>query len=261
MKFCYWSVADGDHGKMFKTVISSARRCGVNEDFHIYTDINIPGAILHETGRFSKDHYLFKLEFLNRLKELDYDYFVWLDADTFFVRHPGDFRELLRGNKWFVQMESDCTSKFVQRGDWWGCPMKWYILLMRYYGITHPRVYNCNAGFWMVRKESIDEFYKTSIDFFKFCREELHLINFTEEPALALVGHFVDNVELNTFTKTSHIWASDWSGVYKNRLPDGDDWYFRDYMTGEKHKVNPAIVHCMRSKKALINGYNIKWKH
>ena len=255
--FCYWSVADGDHAKMIATTIASARRVGVKEDFHVWSDTDIPGAISHPSGAINKDHYLFKFKFLlNEVSKLDFEYFVWLDADNFFVRHPGKgtYDHFLRGNKWFVQLESDCTSKFVTRGDWWGCPARWYPLLMRYHGVKSKRIYNCNAGFWIVRKEAISEFYERTLNFFEFCREELHLVNFTEEPPLAFVGHLVDDPEQNNFSSTYHIWASDWTGQFGDNLPNGREWWFEDYMSGEKKRVNPAIVHCMRSKDALIRG-------
>lgn len=255
--FCYWSVADGLHASMMATAIASARRCGVEEDFHVWTNRDIPGAICHPCGNFERSLYLFKLHFLcKEVAKLDYDYFVFLDADTFFVRHPGQgaYDSLLRGNAWFVQLESQCDSKFVKRDDWWGCPIRWYPLLLRYHGVRAAKIYNCNAGFWIVRKEAIEEFYRKCMDFHTFAREELHLVNFTEEPPLAFVGHLVDDPEMNNFQATNHIWASDWTGHFGHRLPTGESWDFVDYMSGQRTRVNPAIVHAMRSKDVLVRG-------
>lgn len=256
-RFCYWSVADGEYASMLATNVASARRNGVREDFHVWTNREIPGAVAHGCETFDHALYLFKFKFLlEEVSRLDYDYFVFLDADNFFVRHPGEgtFERLLRRNPWFVQLESQCNSKFVYRGDWWGCPIKWYPLLLRYHGVKSERIYNCNAGFWIVRKEAIEELYRRAMDFFAFAREELHLVNFTEEPALAYVGHFVDDPELNNFQATHQVWASDWTGQFCGRLPTGAPWDFEDYMSGQRTRVNPAIVHAMRSKDALIRG-------
>ncbi len=257
LRFCYWSVADGDHARMMATAIASARKQGVQEDFHVWTNSEIPGAICHPCGDFDHSFYLFKFRFLlEQVSRLDYDFFVFLDADNFFVRHPGHktFHKLLRDNSWFVQLESECTSKFVVRGDWWGCPIRWYPVLLRYQGVKAAKIYNCNAGFWIVRKEAIHEFYSKAMAFFTYAREELHLVNFTEEPPLAYVGHFVDDPELNNFQATQNVWASDWTGHFNDRLPDGSYWDFEDYMSGQKTRVNPAIVHAMRSKNALIRS-------
>jgi len=52
----------------------------------------------------------------------------------------------------------------------------------------------------------------------------------------------------------TELWASDWLGVYKDRIPDGNEWVFTDYMTMEEIPVNPAIVHAMRSKDTMIES-------
>lgn len=257
-KFCYWTVADGRHGKMMETCIESARRAGVKEDFHVWSDRDIAGAITHPCGTFNKEHYLFKFRFMyNEVKKLDYDYFIFLDADNFFVRHPGEgtFDLLLRNNKMFCQMENDCTSKLVKRKDWWGIPIKFYPQTFKYKGVKSNRIWNTNAGFWIVRKEAIDEVYVMAMDFWFYAHHELG-IKLTEEAPLAYVGHMLQSdLDQCTLYNTSKIWASDWTGNYAKKLPDGKDWMFEDYMTGEKIKVNPAIVHSMKGKEALIAGF------
>ncbi len=146
----------------------------------------------------------------------------------------------------------------MKRDNWWGVPIKWYKLLMHYKGVPQNQtIYNTNAGFWIVRKESIDEFYDMAMDFYEFCRNELHLLGITEEVALAFVGHFVTDPELNTYKKTNNFWACDWTGQYTTTLPMGEAWRFEDYMSGEHNKNSPAIVHCMRAKGALIKGFTI----
>lgn len=77
----------------------------------------------------------------------------------------------------------------------------------------------------------------------------------TEEAPLAYVGHMlVGNPDLHTLEYSSDLWASDWTGVFSDRLPDGSAWDFVDYMDGSPMRVNPAIVHCMRSKNALVRA-------
>lgn len=261
-KFCYWSVADNDHSKMMGALIHSARQVGVKEDFHVWSDVLIPGAINHDCGIFSKKNYIFKFKFLlDEVSKLDYEYFVFLDADNFFVRHPGEniYDKLLRDNKWFAQLENECNSKLVKRGDWWGCPIKWYSVLLKYFGVTSKKLYNTNAGFWIVRKDAILEFYQKTMEIFEFVKNELEILTVTEELPLAIVAHFVDDVDKNNFDSTSHVWASDWTGQFTDKLPTGKSWVFTDYMTGEQQKgINPAIVHVMRAKDALIKYYNEK---
>lgn len=263
-KFCFWSVATGEHAKMMATTIASARACGVEEEFHVWSDVEIPGAVNHKAGRFNKDGYLFKFRFLRNqvLEELKgFDYVVWLDADNYFVRHPGDFADLLRDNRWFVQLESEMTGGLAKRGDWWSCPTPFFPLLVRYFLLRDEtpdrkwngtKIWNTNAGFWIVRVDAIVEFYQKAMAFYEYARNGLKLTSFTEEAPLAYIGHMVDDPELNTLGSTSDVWACDWTGHYKNRLPDGKQWPFEDFMSGEKKNVNPAIVHAMRSKDVMV---------
>ena len=127
-KFCFWTVADGDHAKMAQIMVRSARQVGVVEDFHIWTDLpSIEGAITHDCGNFNKQSYMFKFAFLkDKVSQLDYDYFIFIDADNYFVSHPGDLTHLMVGNKIFCQMENEITSPNVKRQDWWGCPIDKY---------------------------------------------------------------------------------------------------------------------------------------
>jgi len=90
-RYCYWSLATGDYAKMFAATIRSARQCGVFKDFHVWSDQVVPGAICHEAGPVQRWGCLFKLTYLrDAVSKLDYEYFVWLDTDTWFVRNPGD---------------------------------------------------------------------------------------------------------------------------------------------------------------------------
>jgi len=101
-------------------------------------------------------------------------------------------------------------------------------LPLRYLGVKSEKIYNCNAGFRIVRKEAVQAFYDKAMTFFNFARDEMHLINFSEEPALAYVGHFVDNQEINNFKATHRVWATDWTGQFGDSLPTDAYWDFED---------------------------------
>lgn len=259
-KFCYWSVADGLHAKMMQTCIQSARKVDVVEDFHIYSDQPIEGAIVHPCGEFSKNNYLFKFKFLlNEVKKLDYDYFVWLDADNYFVKHPGEgvYDKLLENNKIFVQLENECPGISCKRNDWWGIPIHFWEQTLRYKGVTSNKTWNTNAGLWVVKKEYIEEFYQLAMDFWSYCHQTLK-VELTEEAPLAYCGHFMQtDLDKSTLRNTHSLWACDWNGIYRNKLPDGKSWLFEDYMSGQRTLVNPSIVHAMRSKQALIKGSDL----
>ena len=250
--FCYWTVADGEHALMAQTMVNSAKKCGVKEDFHIWTDIeNIKGAITHKSGNFDKTLYMFKFNFLkNFVSKLDYDYYVFLDADNYFVHNPGDITFLMNEQKIFAQMENEITSPKTKRPDWWGCPVSDYRDLFMGAGLEPETIYNTNAGFWIVDKNYTDEFYNIAVNFFLYAKNKGYK-DLTEEVSLAFLGHCMQHPESRTLDKTSWLWASDWTGYWSNSLPSYVYWDFEDYMSGEKHQVKSCIVHCMRSKHLL----------
>jgi hypothetical protein len=99
-------------------------------------DHPIKGAIYHEAGRFEIAKHLFKFTYLrDAVKRLNYDYFVWLDSDNYFVRHPGDVLRVLAGAPVHATLESDLCRSGNQRSDWWGCPNAEFVNLMRAKGV------------------------------------------------------------------------------------------------------------------------------
>jgi hypothetical protein len=224
---------------------------GVFKDFHVWTDRPIDGAICHPAGGFDKTLYLFKLRFLTeQVRQLDYDYYVWLDADCYFVRHPGDLLRLMQGSPVHSSLESDACRPDNVRPDWWGCSLKDYVTLMRFMGVRSRAIYNVNAGFWIVHHDVINQFGELAFEFWDLATRAG--FEFTEEPPLAYATHMLcGNPYLHTLRQTADVWASDWTGWFAERLPDGKPWEFVDYFNLQTFTVNPAIVHAMRSKGAL----------
>ncbi len=252
-RFCYWSVVDGPYVDMMQAVVLSARRVGVFHDFHIWSDRPINDARSHPVRQVQKAHYLFKLHFLReRVSRLPYDYFVWLDADTWFTRHPGDVLSVLQGAPVHSSLEADACDPANVRPDWWGCPLPDYAKLMRFKGVHQRSIYNVNAGFWIVHRDVIPTFFDLAFDFWQVA-QKLGYADVTEEPPLAYATQMLcGNPHLHTLRHTSDLWASDWLGCYADSVPDGRPWMFEDYFNGQRWLVNPAIVHAMRSKKALL---------
>ncbi len=251
-RYCYWSVVDGDYALMAQAVVTSARSVGVFHDFHIWTDRPIEGAICHEAGKFEKWGCLFKLVFLrDHVQKLDYDYFVWLDMDAYFVRNPGNILRVLRGSPLHVGLESDLCNPANRRPDWWDCPNMQFAQIMRARGVRGNAIFNVNGGFFVVRREAIDAVFDLTFEFWDSCRKEG--FTFNDEPLLAYAMQMLcGNPYIHTVRGTADLWASDWTGCYRDKLPDGQSWWFVDYFTEERVPVNPAIVHAMRSKPALI---------
>ena len=253
--YCYWSVVDGGYVDMMRTVIRSARQVGVFKDFHIWCDRPIDDAISHELKDFDKSTLLFKINFLrDAAKALNYDYFVWLDADSYFVRNPGDVLRVLHSSPVHATLECDACDPNNRRMAWWECALSRYARLMRAKGVTSKSIFNVNAGFWIVHHDVIDRFCDLALDFYDLWKRDGH-DPFPEEPAMAYaVQMLCGNPYAHTLPYSSDLWASDWTGCWERHLPDGRPWMFENYFNGDRCMVNPAIVHTMRGKDLLLES-------
>jgi hypothetical protein len=230
----------------------------VAEDFHVWSSEPIDGATCHPCGALNKPLFIFKFALLReQVKRLNYDAFVWLDADNYFVRHPGDVLRALNGASVHATLESDVTRPGSRHADWWGIPLASFVELMRSKGVRAPAVFNTNAGFWIVRREAIDRFCNLAMDFWLAC--EANLWRVTEEAPLAYAAQMLcSEPEPHTQRATASLWASDWTGQFAGRLPTGEPWAYEDFFTGERSPVNPAIVHAMRSKAAMAGQLELQ---
>lgn len=250
--YCYWSVVDGDYSWMMAAVIKSARQVGVFRDFHVWSDRPVAGSIHHPCGQFDKWGCLFKLFFLrDAVQKLDYEYFIWLDTDSWFTRNPGDPLRMMQGSPLHIALEGDLTTPENRRRDWWDCPNDRFVGLMRQRGVRSRHVFNVNGGLFIVHRDAIDTVYRLAFDFWQFSKTQG--FTFNDEPLMAYAMHMLCGDPYRHTLRTSmDFWCSDWTGVFLDELPDSRPWTFTDYFTEERLTVNPAIVHAMRSKRALI---------
>jgi len=237
---------------MAETMVASARRAGVTTEFHLWSDQKIAGAIVHPVRGFKKDHYLFKLQFLReRVARLPHDYFVWLDADSYFVRDPGNILRVLNGAPMHASLESDMCGSNNIRTDWRGCPLPIYAHLMRAAGVRGKSIFNLNGGFLIVHRDVIEKLCDLAFSFWEIGRRHGYL--FTEEAPLAYATHMLcGNPGAHRLRRWTDVWVTEWRGVFGKRLPDGRPWIFKDYFTFDQLEVNPAIVHAVASKDLMI---------
>lgn len=251
-RFCYWTIGTGRYTDLVRTLLASARAVGVGEDFHVWTDREVPGAITHPAGRFDNWGWLFKLVFLrDEVARLDYDYFVYLDADTWFVRHPGDPGRLLRDAPLHASLEAD-LARAHPGAVWWEYPAETFVGLMREAGVRHASVYGLNAGMFIVRKAAIPTVYALANSFWRHSRRRG--VFWVDEPLLAYAMQVLcDDPESHTLTATQDFWATDSNGVFRDRLPEGEPFRFQGFHRQHDCLLNPAIVHVPRAKQALFD--------
>lgn len=98
INYCYWSIGTKEHRYLLVDTIHSAREAGVYEPFHVFTDelIDLPQVDCYETNDFKTEDGIFKLIHLSEgLAKLNYDFFIWVDADHRFNSRPRNLLRLL----------------------------------------------------------------------------------------------------------------------------------------------------------------------
>jgi len=250
-RYCYWSVADGHYAAMMERLIASARGVGVFRDFHVWSDRRVDGARNHRLGRLDKRMFMFKVRLLREVvSRLDYDYFVWLDADSLFVRHPGDPLRPLQGAPAHVPLESDATAA-RRPGRYYGCPYDEYVKFMHRRGVRSRSIFTGNGGYFVVKKEAVETFTELAADFWVRCQRQ-GFRAFREEPALAYAAQMLcGNPYLHQMERHTDLWMPDRVGIFKNRLPASTAWTHRDAITGASYRAKPALVHAPLSQGRL----------
>jgi hypothetical protein len=261
-EWCYWSIGTGDYAYMLKYLVHTFRSVGMKEDFIALSDQPIPGAETKLISHFDLErHPLYKFIYIQHLKRLNYKYFVYVDADTVFVRKPPDLSSLISDTPFHSFFDSECTPSDENR-LWMNLPLDIYVQLMREAGVDSQKIYLVNGAFFIVQKEAISKVYRLVKAFWRRgLRRGLYL---SDEPPIAYALHLLcPNQEKHLLKQYGDIWAS--SGgrkpTYTTQLPDGTGWERMDFLHGDSYFVNPAMVHAHKSKEILIKaGKNLVTK-
>lgn len=251
-----WSVAWGDYAYMLQALVTSLRRTGFDGKIVVFCDRPIQDAeyrpidpqIDLDQLQFWKFEYLCKHMAVEPGLDL-----VFIDSDHYVVRNVSDdLPKLIADGPWHSFLEGPINTAATRRTDWWGCPNSEFIKLCRDFGVMQKEIRNSNGGFWAIRSEFAETSRRVAKEFHEFARKRGYV--FPEEVSIAVMSHMFSEDHTNRFAeKWSHLWGSEWTGTLQDRLPDGNPWKLVNYMSGETSLVNPAIVHAMRSKSALVS--------
>jgi len=250
--FCFWSLATGSYAAMAQSLVDSARRVGVFKDFHFWTDHAIAGADCHRLESAKGKQRFMQLELLyEKVRKLKYDYFVWLDAETYFARHPGDILSVLRGAPVHASLESNTALPKPLLPDWGPCSLPNFTTLMQFRGVRSRAIFTVNGGFWIVHRDVIDTFCELTWAFWDFSRRVGYRFHF--EPLLAYATQMLcGNPYVHTLRQTADLWATDSAGQFAGEVPRGGAWEFVDCFSGESFKIKPAIIHRPGSQRAPV---------
>jgi len=258
--FCYWSVAEGSDAALLSRAIASARRAGVEEDIHVWSPEPVPEASQHHPcGALEREGGIFKFVFLQRaVQELKYDYYVWLEPDDWFVRHPGDLSRVMQGSPVHACLESNFAGAPHAARPLWGANAQVIAALMRAGGVRSQALFTVDAGMFIVRQTAVDRVYELAREFWIFCRD--HGFRLGQEPLLSFVTHMLcGNPYAHTLERWPDLWAADRTGHFRDQVPDGRAWSWSDGFPPGARTVNPAIIRLPGCEPACREVNNERW--
>ena len=205
--YTYWSVATGEHGALMETCVRSARQAGVFKPFQVLADRPLAGCECYDACHCEKAGGMFKLHYLKvGMSRLLFDYFVWLDADTVFVRNPVDVLGPLGRSPIHVPLEANLSTLSEDR-QWRGASCFRLRQLYVKAGVAN-QVYLSQSAFWIVRREAIDTVYELAFQFWNQAGDDGQAVNVNAALGYAMQMLCADP-EAHLLAQHPELWGSD----------------------------------------------------
>jgi hypothetical protein len=230
--------------------IRSARAAGVFKEFHVLSDRQLAGCECYDALECDKAGGLFKLHYLKAgMSRLPFDYFIWLDADTVFVRNPVDVLGVLGRSPIHVPLEAklDTAPEDARCG---ATPCAVLRDLFHEAGMEN-RAYLSQSAFWIVHREAIDAVYEEAFQFWNQAKRKGVQLDVNAALGFAM-QIFCAAPEAHLLSVRPEVWASDDLDYFAGAEPKGQSWPCRHPLSNEAVVVNPAIIHLPRDKRRRV---------
>ena len=278
--YCYWSVATGPHAALMERCVASARAAGVFKEFHVMTDRPIQGAESYEAYEVELTDKLFKLVYLKAaINKLNFDYYVWLDADTEFRRNPRNLLACLSRSPIHAPLEVNLSGLIAQAdggrsrdagacadesgaGEFidldaphprlYGLSVRDYAELFSAAGVSNPVYWSRNA-FWIVRRSAIERVCELALHFRAFAKERGITVDATAGLSYAM-QMLCANPARHERTARPDLWADqtdEFSGDRMGARPSPA----RESATVNRESAGPAILHLSRAGRPLDDSH------
>ncbi len=239
--YCYWTVATGTYGALMESCVRSARAAGVFKEFHVLTDRPLEGCECYDACNCDKDRGLFKLHYLKvGMSRLPFDYFIWIDSDTVFVRNPVDPLGALSRSPIHVPLEAN-LSEIPADAELKGIACGRLLELYREAGIAN-QVYLSQSAFWIVNREAISAVFEYAFQFLNGAQAKGILLDADAGLGYAMQILCADP-EAHCVGARPDLWASDDTGEFAEHLPYGGAWLWRHPLSSTPIRVCPALIH------------------
>ena len=227
--------------------VRTARAAGVFKPFHVLCDRPLEGCECYDAMQCDKAHGLFKLHYLKvGMSRLSFDYFIWLDADTVFVRNPIDLLTTMSRSPIHVPLEANLSTLEKDRA-WKGMSCFKLRDLFCENGIAN-QIYLSQSAFWIVKRDAIDSVYDIAMRFWNQSKASGITLDVSAALGYAMQLLCADP-EAHLLTKHPDIWASDDTGQFAENPPDGKPWQWRSPVRDEPVTIQPAIIHLPRRNR------------
>jgi hypothetical protein len=225
--------------------VASARAVGEVRDFHVFCDAPIAGAIGHETPPFPNFHGVYSLLYLKQfVARLDYDFFIYVDSDTLFLRQPEGLLELPRHAPFHIPFETS-TAQIPADAVWEGVRLGAWRDRLRYKDTPNAPYYLVDSGFWIAHHDVIDQvaelakYYWTDADAPPGADLSLGLKNISY--TLSFIAHLLGGNPKNHGVQDSlRVWMPD---RLKTFTGANRTLTYQWPLTDIKVECSPAIVH------------------
>lgn len=255
---------------MMERCVHTARSSGVFRDFHVFTDRVVSDCQCYESYCFDKTDSLFKLHFLKiGMSRLNFDYFVWVDADTTFVRNPMNILSALEGSPMHVPLElnltrlsdyePDCVAKFLpdvggEQPAALGRGRRTELEEMyRERGVADD-VYVCGSAFWIIHHDAINVLCDLALGFYHDARKRGIHVDIDSSLGYAMQMLAPDPTEHLALNRPD-LWCCDYRVTCKDAT---EAWDWRHPLGGPSSRVRPAILHVpFRQSPEEIAGHRL----
>lgn len=254
--YCYWSVATGSYAGLMERCVESARDAGVFKEFHVMTDRPVKGAESYDAYEVELTDKLFKLVYLKAaISKLNFDYYVWLDADTVFQRNPRNLLTCLSRSPIHLPLEVNLSAVLanveasspkpgreilyalsVAPADAAAVPanlancfvdvdtshprlhglsIREYVKLFAAAGVSNP-VYWSRSAFWIVRRTAIERVCELALHFRAFAKERGVTVDASDSLSYAMQMLCADPAKHERSARPE-LWAGQADSVLEER--------------------------------------------
>lgn len=251
-RYCYWSVCDGWYANLMERCVQSARQVGIFKQFHVFTDRVVPGCECYDAQSVKETNGWFKLIYLKLgMSKMLFDYYVWIDADSLFIRPLDNILTCVRASPVHVPLLSN-LSALETSGSTMPVPLQGYVATMRRAGVSNP-VYLASTAFWIIHRDAIERVCELA-DYFRTVSAQLGLASTASDAISYAMQMLCANPEAHHVKNQPEIWGSGEVDVRENSMRGAPFLVLKDDFSGQTYQLRPSIVHLGRRRIAAEPG-------